>query len=244
MKKLKLFLKLLREKKWVRIVVEIIKTIIIPLLVSMAANLLTNWLFYVKKPFLANRNRFATQPPGECRSASHAASRLCGIGIRPVVTTEPSKRTWLLLAARVLENDAPDVAALERRSAEVDGEAKRQIHEFHVGQRLHLEKHGVRLLHGFRLDDQAVVDQKVDSEVFFEAKTHVFDWNRNFPDRSVSLHPQSLLQAFDIDALQQTRSEMFVDSDRGVDHDFGQCIGLLIQRVHGAPFSKRTAVVP
>lgn len=86
----------------------------------------------------------------------------------------------LSLEIRAFQDHSPDVLTLEGLPAKVDRQSERQVHQLHVGQRLHLEEHRIRHFDSLRFDDKAIIYQQVDAQILIEGQPAIVDRDRCF----------------------------------------------------------------
>ncbi len=120
-------------------------------------------------------------------------------------------------------------ALFERRRTEVDQQAKREVQEAQVGEKL-LGVNRCKILHGLEFHDQAVGHEQIHAQPF--VKSYTVEIER---DGFLALHPHTLFleharQHCFVDGLKQPRPEVSMQVERRVHHHCGRLL-----RVHSLP---------
>ena len=139
---------------------------------------------------------------------------------------------WRCTIVGSFQDDAADAARIESFLAEVEDETEWDVEQFHVGQKLHSEAIEAARLHRLRLDEQTIVDEQVVTKNLVDLETFERDVNRLFTGSPMPRIPQDLFEAADVDGFQESRSEMRMDPERGLDDLAGKSVGLGEERMH------------
>ena len=122
---------------------------------------------------------------------------------------------------------------------EVDEQTDGYVEQFHVAQQLRLMD-GQHLLNALQFQEQAILNQYIETQRFVENKALVLDLNNTLVYRSQALHSQFPEQAFLIDAFNEARPFQAVHFNCRTDDNTAQFIRLLEQGMHSGFLQKAT----
>jgi hypothetical protein len=134
----------------------------------------------------------------------------------------------------------PSQAGAEGRAIEVHEESRGISRELQIRDHLR-ETHGMKVIDGFQLHDDAVVDQQVDAEASCDAMPFVVQGNPPLALDS-KLRPSQLdEQAFTVHRFQEARSENPVHFDSAPDDLLRQLPDVLSGGIHAPAQSTKRA---
>jgi hypothetical protein len=115
---------------------------------------------------------------------------------------------------------------------EVDEEADRDVQELHVAEKLGFVD-GKHLFDRFEFDQEAVFDEEVEAEWFFEGVALVLDEDGLLVDAGDFAEIEFAAQALFVDGFDEAWALVAVDFDGRADDFVGEFVGFDEKRMHG-----------
>jgi hypothetical protein len=121
----------------------------------------------------------------------------------------------------------------------IDDQSKWNVHELHITQELGFMNRR-DLLHTFKFQQKAILDQNVEAEWLFKHQPFVFDFYNALIDGGTVAQMQFAHETLLINAFDQTRSFKPVDFDGGAYGHTAQLVGSVEKSVHVIFYTKQT----